>query len=235
MPTSKFVLLSADGSWRWSPPGRIRVSVAEPCTHAAVLSAAAHAARLPVQEWLLSLDGSSPIANDARLEDGCALHLVRPSAKQREEEEAARTAAREMARLHAEKAAAGRKAAEELAAERREAAPPLEPAVALAAALSLGTDIEVVRGIRAGDNPVMKPYDNGSCSWWCDAQQPSCERRSRCDPATRQYLGVRWANRWAGGSADMCEKCVVANSKLALLLGGAPVQREPSGGKYEFL
>ena len=59
-----------------------------------------------------------------------------------------------------------------------------------------------------GEKNVMKPkYDRSE--WVCDGMSAECERDTRVDGENR-YLGIRWTNRWRGGEADLCEKCVVA-------------------------
>ena len=51
-------ILSADGCWRWSPPGRRRVEVSPGASQAELLEAALRITRLR-GEWQLSLDGCS--------------------------------------------------------------------------------------------------------------------------------------------------------------------------------
>ena len=76
----------------------------------------------------------------------------------------------------------------------------------------------------------MKPFaERRSSSWYCDNECENCERDSRCDEDDN-YLGVRWADRWSGGGADMCEKCVVANaedpSEAMAVVEAAAAQKE---------
>jgi hypothetical protein len=86
-----------------------------------------------------------------------------------------------------------------------------EPCI-LAHALEISVKFNT-RGITRGCQQ-FKPFDDGSTTWFCDAESASCERRTRVSSSGR-YLGIRWANRWNGGHEDMCEKCVMANASGA--------------------
>ena len=48
---------------------------------------------------------------------------------------------------------------------------------------------------------ILKPYANGSKTWYCDHKGPTCNRGSGL------YHGTRWSNRGAGGSYDLCNNC----------------------------
>ena len=72
-------VLSADGSWRWSPPGRIRVRW-DGSSHASLLAAAKHATRLSGDAWRLSLDGLRQLDPTIELQSGCKVHLISDSA-----------------------------------------------------------------------------------------------------------------------------------------------------------
>ena len=68
-------ILSADGAWRWSPPGRVLV-VWDGSSHDELLRAAKRATRLPGDSWQLSLDGATPLAAGATLMDRCGVHMI---------------------------------------------------------------------------------------------------------------------------------------------------------------
>ena len=53
---------------------------------------------------------------------------------------------------------------------------------------------------------TLKPFDNGSTTWYCDVRHPSCQRKTQ----HVRYLGMRWSDRCSGGCADLCEECVKA-------------------------
>ena len=67
-------ILSADGCWRWSPPGRRRVEVSPGASQAELLEAALRSTRLR-GEWQLSLDGCTPLPADFIITAGLELHL----------------------------------------------------------------------------------------------------------------------------------------------------------------
>ncbi|KAL1504307.1 hypothetical protein AB1Y20_010714 [Prymnesium parvum] len=70
-------LLSADGAWRWSPPGRVRV-LCDLTSPREIVRAATHAVRLQ-GEWTLSLDGETPIDPHASVCSGQVVHLLSAS------------------------------------------------------------------------------------------------------------------------------------------------------------
>ena len=73
---SYVTLLSADGAWRWSPPGRLKV-VVPTCKAADVRATAVRAARLgAASSWVLSLDGTLPIDLQSTIACGSAVHLL---------------------------------------------------------------------------------------------------------------------------------------------------------------
>ena len=72
-------VLSADGSWRWSPPGRVRVRW-DGSSHASLLAAAKRATRLSGNAWRLSLDGLRQLDPTVELQSGCKIHLISDSA-----------------------------------------------------------------------------------------------------------------------------------------------------------
>ena len=71
-------LLSADGEWQWSPPGRLKLQFGTEAAIVAgsVLSAALRASRLKGSGWQLSMDGAEPIRPDAVLPTGSCVHLI---------------------------------------------------------------------------------------------------------------------------------------------------------------
>ena len=104
---SYVTLLSADGAWRWSPPGRLTV-VVPTCKAADVRATAVRAARLgAASSWVLSLDGTLPIDPQSTIACGSAVHLlsacgngVCAPAVAPERESHAMVARREVAALH---------------------------------------------------------------------------------------------------------------------------------------
>ena len=68
-------MLSADGAWRWSPPGRVRLHWDGAC-RAELLREAKRATRLRGHDWRLSLDGKTKLHDDEALECGCGIHLI---------------------------------------------------------------------------------------------------------------------------------------------------------------
>ena len=59
-----------------------------------------------------------------------------------------------------------------------------------------------------GHGALLQPFDNGSTSWYCDRDSPQCDRVSNSNSSSGRYLGVRYADRWAGGGFDLCAECM---------------------------
>ena len=76
-------LLSIDGQWRWSPPGRVRVdALSKDCDRAELVDLLLRKVRLAslAGEVFLSLDGRTILPPDEPLvlEPGCCVHLLSP-------------------------------------------------------------------------------------------------------------------------------------------------------------
>jgi hypothetical protein len=71
----------------------------------------------------------------------------------------------------------------------------------------------------AGDTRLLKPYDNGSCEWYCDRNSDACDRLTNQTGGndgkpqmTRESFGVYNGTRWSDQSDplapfDLCDGC----------------------------
>lgn len=77
----RLFIVSADGAWLWSPPGRRIIDVPADASRALLLEEALRVTRLRVTgcgepSWQLSVDGRTPLPDDLALQPDTRLHLL---------------------------------------------------------------------------------------------------------------------------------------------------------------